>query len=110
VRRTNKPRSIPLSRLPERSHAARDFAFHVLATHATTGVARPEFICCACLKPLTREELLVLGQTFGCERCVRDYYLNYGLKEVDREVELRRREASHHLRRLHYRWPLGGVP
>jgi hypothetical protein len=31
VRRTGKPRSVPLSRLSERSQAARDRAFHVLA-------------------------------------------------------------------------------
>ena len=31
MRRAGKPRSIPLSRLPERSQAARDRAFHVLA-------------------------------------------------------------------------------
>jgi len=77
-------------------------------SHTSVALTSPDFICCVCRKPLTREQLLDFSCRFACERGVRDYYRHQEPGIADQEVQLRRGNAASRLLRLRSRPPRGG--
>jgi len=56
----------------------------------TTGLY---FLCCYCRTELNEEQIFDFRTAVGCENCVRDYYRNSTVEEVESQLHTRRQKA-----------------